>query len=284
LSIFTLLTLLFNPILYLGSDLVTLSGRLTDIKQVAAYVPITGESFIAQDVVEKREQRLKIGAIIGVLNNGLASLSAGMNRKRFEPEVPAVFISAKLDDKPIQGWVGFGKLNEGDDVNIIATKNETHYEVYAITRSADKTISILPSCEAGHKALLRLLIRHYFQTFLPICATFFFFVILVFIRQDFKIVLIMTLAMTLIAIPCLLGIMWGYYKDYRKGVCRLAENIFNQLNWADPERIDLYAENRKIIRQKTRDNQYPQWTEDERGIRPAPYRKESANKGFFYYK
>jgi len=54
-----------NPILYLGSDLVTLSGRLTDIKQVAAYVPITGESFIAQEVVEKREQRLKIYAIFG---------------------------------------------------------------------------------------------------------------------------------------------------------------------------------------------------------------------------
>lgn len=271
------------PILKPSNDLVCLYGHLSNIKQIAAYVPITGESFIDKDVIEKREKRLKIGAIIGALNNGLVSISAGMNRKRFEPEVPAVFISANLDEQPVQGWIGFAKFNEGDKVEVVAAKTDEHYEIYAITRPEDQIISILPSCEMGHKFFLRYLIRHYFQTVLPIMTLFFFLVITLFMKQSLKESLLITAAITLIAIPCLAWIVWNFYKDYKNGVYSFAEKIFNKLGWSNVENIDLCTQSMKIIRKKIVNKEFTQWTEADIAIRPSPYKKHAIKKGFFYY-
>ncbi|WP_392552166.1 putative type VI secretion system effector [Orbus wheelerorum] len=269
------------PIIEPDCELLIKTGRLTDIKQVAAYAPITLDAFIPKDVREKREKRFKQGAWINVLNLGLASAGAGMKRSKVEPKIAAVFISAKLDDKPIQGWLGFTKFNEGDEVKAVVSPKAEHDEVYAILRPQDHIISIMPTCQQGHKAGKKTAIKSFYGLLV------FIFLLCLFVSSLMARDLVQLAGFTafgMIICGCV-GVLaaLSVYKDVKKGAYHFAERIFATLGWKNPEKIDLYYINKNIIKTLQQQNQYSEWKLSEKGLRPSPLYSRSSVDGFFYY-
>lgn len=270
------------PILEPKGELQVKFGILTDIKQVSAYVPITAGAFIPPEEVRKREQTFKLGTLVNTLNVGLSSLGAGMKRQKIVPKVPAVFISANLNGKPIRGWIGFAKFNEGDEVEVVVAPQAEHDEVYAILRPKDKIISIMPTCQQGHKVGKKHTNNTAFWFILIGCPLFSLLIATIASHSSSEFLFSFCFSTIFCSIVACLAVR-SVNKDTKKGIFHFAESIFATLGWKNTENIDLLLINKRIIQELHEEGKYAPWSIEQRGFRPSPLYKYSSRDGFFYY-
>lgn len=244
------------PILDPDHELQVLIGNLTEIKQVAAYVAITGDAFIPHDIIDKREKTFKLGLIVNSLNLGLTSLAAGVKRSKVVPRIPAVFIKAKLNGYPIQGWIGFAKFEEGDEVKVVVSRQQEHDEVYAILRPKDNIISIMPSCQQGHKAGTKTITKSILSGGGIFCFILSFIAALV-SGKTFLIFLGSFIGTMIFSSILMVLAGRSIYKDTKNGLYYFAERIFTALGWVNPEYIDLKEMNQQVVKRLLDNHQYP---------------------------
>ncbi|MNP05282.1 hypothetical protein D3C76_972290 [compost metagenome] len=64
----------------------------------------------------------------------------------------AEYAQGIINGRAFRGWVGITRLQEGDDVEMVAEWQHDHYEVYAIALPKERIVSIIPKCDMGQIA------------------------------------------------------------------------------------------------------------------------------------
>ena len=78
-------------------------------------------------------------------NSGLAASTAATANVQEEAD----YLDFLLNGKIVRGWVWRSPFKEGDQVDVVAQWQGSHYEAFAIARPIDRIVALYPHCSRG---------------------------------------------------------------------------------------------------------------------------------------
>ncbi|MFP2241324.1 putative type VI secretion system effector [Pseudescherichia vulneris] len=158
----------------------------------------------------------------------------------------AEYVQGIINGRAFRGWVGITRLQEGDDVEMVAEWQHDHYEVYAIALPKERIVSIIPKCDMGHisHALWRIknmfiLTTMFMFMFILVCfikslnetgwANFYFWK-----EHSFFLLMMLGLALAFSGL-----IAFSACRACAPTRCKLAEEIFRLLGMKNASKVNL---------------------------------------------
>ncbi|MCS2153168.1 hypothetical protein MUU49_11385 [Scandinavium goeteborgense] len=92
----------------------------------------------------------RAGAAAAAIAAGSPGVGAVIMAESESSNDTAEYVQGIINGRAFRGWVGITRLQEGDDVEMVAEWQHDHYEVYAITLPKERIVSIIPKCDMGH--------------------------------------------------------------------------------------------------------------------------------------
>ncbi|MCS2163726.1 hypothetical protein MUU47_21880 [Scandinavium sp. H11S7] len=96
----------------------------------------------------------RAGAAAAAIAAGSPGVGAVIMAESESSNDTAEYVQGIINGRAFRGWVGITRLQEGDDVEMVAEWQHDHYEVYAIALPKERIVSIIPKCDMGHNAHL----------------------------------------------------------------------------------------------------------------------------------
>lgn len=207
------------------------------------------------DAFQGDELRVRSGAA-GALAAaaGLSGIAAGMVATSMDEMREGAFgVSFEIDGQSVRGVLWNCPFKEGDEVEVVADKTDSHWNLFAIARPRDRIISLFPHVVSGE-------ISHYKTSlviWLKIALLCFAIALVVggiagwlggFDEDDWKVLLLAGVLGGGGLASAILGIIgFNVARKYLPFV-RIAEGVFTALGWQDVKRINLRKKTLKNIR------------------------------------
>ncbi|WP_146176623.1 putative type VI secretion system effector [Chromobacterium sp. Panama] len=183
-----------------------------------------------------------LSAIAGALA-GAAGMAASTARDASNLREQADYIEMKINGLPAKGWVWFSPFKDGDRVELIGIKKESHFEIIAIARAKDHVIALYPHCSRGKKAHIRTVIKWWLISssfsvglLIPLVAIIFDFI------SGSKAPYLFMEAGYIYAALAIYGILGAYSLSMGKRFMmyvHAATHVFKTMGLSDPDNIDL---------------------------------------------
>lgn len=199
-----------------------------------------------QDFFFTASDRGRIGATAIVAGlAGLGGVATGLSGMAMDTTEEADLLEFELDGKPVRAWVWQSVFHEGDEVEVVAERAETHWQAYGMYRIGDEIVALHPHCSRGRYAHYRAAFRIYLKCVIPLIIVFFATIFGVGYSMDGRDLDWLGLLPMLVASALVGSIIYGIiaYRVTRKlmGFVKLAEGIFEGFGWCNVESIDLPA-------------------------------------------
>jgi len=118
-------------------DVVRLNGKIKNYRCTRA-----SASFV---FTKNNQDQLGIVAIAAAVA-GMSGQAASTVFAASGLEELAEYVEFELGSETVKGWVWRSPFAEGDLVDVVAQRRESHHEAYGIARPADRTIALYPHC------------------------------------------------------------------------------------------------------------------------------------------
>ncbi|WP_227108284.1 putative type VI secretion system effector [Chromobacterium rhizoryzae] len=133
-----------------SSELSKISGKISRYKKTREMA-----NFFFTD---RDRNIMGLSAIAGALA-GAAGVAASTARDAANLREQADYVEMEINGQPAKGWVWFSPFQNGDEVELIGTQQDDHFEIIAIARPKDRVISLYPHCSRGKNAHIKNIIK-----------------------------------------------------------------------------------------------------------------------------
>lgn len=217
-------------------DVVVLKGRIENYSAIKQEIDFLNGP---------RDDELEGAASIGAALTGHGSMALG-NIGLHNHEAQVVWVSFTLDGTGVDGWLWRDKLQDGDQVEVVAEKvGDNHYRVLGVVRPGDRLVVLFPHLRRGTKAN----VRHGIKSWFVSTNVLLIFLMIVFSLVDFfgdhgeaawnpSFVINLGLIMAVLIYSGSAVVSASRLKR-QKRFCVLSERVFKALGWANAENIDL---------------------------------------------
>jgi hypothetical protein len=151
------LTKFLNPI---EAELEKLSGKITRYRCSRAS---------ASFVLSKNDQQAMSIVAIAAAFAGLGGQATSVAGHAHDVEEAADYLEFNINGRTAKGWVWRSPFREGDIVDVAARWQGEHYEIYGISRPADRIIALYPHCSRTRTRHIKNVLKWWL-----ICNTLFF--------------------------------------------------------------------------------------------------------------
>lgn len=127
-----------------------LSGKITRYRCARAS---------ANFVLSRNDQRAMGIAAIAAAVGGLGGQATAIAGHVNDVEEAADYLDLDIDGKIAKGWVWRSPFMEGDIVDLAAGWQGEHYEIYGISRPADRTIALYPHCSRTKRRHIKIVLK-----------------------------------------------------------------------------------------------------------------------------
>ena len=176
------------------------------------------------------------GAAVGLAVGGLAGAATGAAMSSGDTADAVDFFICKVGEKNVKGQFGTVNFANGDNVEAVGAYSGDQFEVYALTRPADRTIWMYPHSGKGTQAYVRSSLMWIFiicWVILPVvvfCMDFFFSS-----RPAPLEVWLIPIPIALLLCSSIFGFTaWRFMK-----FARISNDIFAALAFENPPSVDL---------------------------------------------
>ena len=181
------------------------------------------------------------------LGLGAAAMATAVNSSARLEEADRV--SFRLNGEHVEGWLWRSPFSNGDEVQVVAAKVDTHWEALAVARPSDRIVSLYPHLSRGRKAHVKQAAILWAQAmlFLSILGIIFFSVIAFtnLDREAVRLSFLKQVACFGLPLTWLIFLLPGLHLTWRwMHFVRIAEDVFRTFGWQDVERIDLRKSSR----------------------------------------
>jgi hypothetical protein len=186
-------------------------------------------------------------AILAALAGQGGAAVAGMNAMNIREE--ADFVEFELCGQPIKGWLTFAPFKNGDEVEVVASREGDGWHVFGIMRS-DYVTALHPCCSRGRYAHFKATVKWWSIISSVLIAGYFILNVIVDIFSDSLHLLIesrflMPFAGGNILFLLITALIAANKSRKFMPAVRLAESIFSSFGWKNVKSIDLPAITKK---------------------------------------
>jgi hypothetical protein len=181
-------------------------------------------------------------AILAALAGQGGAAVAGINAMNIQEE--ADFVEFELNGQSIEGWLTFAPFKNGDEVVIVASRENSGWHAFGVMRS-DYVTALHPCCSRGRYAHFKATVKWWLVISAILIAGSLIVNVIIDVFSDVHMLGDMDFLMTLMGGMGLLLIISGLIaiNQSRKFMpaVRLAESIFAGFGWKNVRSIDLPA-------------------------------------------
>ncbi len=201
-------------------------------------------------------------SVMGVtaLAAGLAGLSGqaialAQNADSLEEE--ANYLEFNLGGHPVKGWVWHNPFKNGDHVEIAAEWINDHFEAYAITRPANRTIALYPHCSRGTMPHIATAAKWWFglsTSILAVCYIIIFIIGMfmndITLDELIHFIFIQTGPTVALFFYIFAGLFTIVQANKWMKFVKIAERSFETLGFENPKEIDLVKRSKEYLKTK----------------------------------
>ena len=226
----------------MDKNLVLLKGKISSLQS----------NLLKADFFLERRQRSHSGDEVASSALAVAAAAMGMSgaamgtainaSARFED---ADRVSFDLNGEHVQAWLWRNPFTDGDEVEVVASKVNSHWEALAVARPSDRIIALYPHLSRGRKSHVRAATKLWLQ-FVSFLSLLTLAVVISMLHYKFgltspkgfiglKIVCLQATPFVwafFLLVSIHLAWRWMYF-------VRIAEDVFRTFGWKDVESIDL---------------------------------------------
>ena len=179
---------------------------------------------------------------------GAAAQSAGMLHSATSVEEEADYVSFDLVESKVRGWVWRSPFSEGDEVEVVAKRQNEHFEAYGIVRPLDRMVALYPHCSRALVPHIQNALKWIF--YITVFTMIFLEVVVFFVglgMHDLKYAFSAVTDSLVLLIPFFIfyGVMVGLLTKKWLPFVRLTERIFRCLEWQNYKNIDLVKSSKR---------------------------------------
>ncbi|WP_409310941.1 putative type VI secretion system effector [Pectobacterium sp. B1J-3] len=276
-----------RPVLPPTAPLQKLTGKLVRLQVSKARENFADKYY--QLAVNNRLEEIEsrwgtLGILLVFLTRGAGEASAAASVANQDKSEVGHFVEAEVAglSKPVRGWLGAIPFEVGETVELVVAEQEDHYEAYAMTRPAERMISVCPRCFMGKWASFFSNIRELF-VFFSFCYVMTTFLLLWFTFNDNfltvgRLLLLPFLSGVLMVCVVFIPFLFFIFRD-NKTTAGLAQTIFTTLDLDNPSKINLKKITKARIEEREANGTLAEYHYRD-NIRPHP---EVESQYLFYY-
>ncbi|WP_409310939.1 putative type VI secretion system effector [Pectobacterium sp. B1J-3] len=278
-----------RPVLPPTAPLQKLTGKLTRLQVSKARENFADKYY--QLAVNNRLEEIEsrwgtLGILLVFLTRGAGEASAAASVANQDKSEVGHFVEAEVAglSKPVRGWLGAIPFEVGEMVELVVAEQEDHYEVYAMTRPAERMISVCPRCFMGKWANFLWNMRELFLFYLLITGfAVAIGLVMPFIDGDGTFDTEFLFVIAPLAGIAMIGVIFipYFFSIYRenKTTAGLALAIFTTLGLDNPSKINLKKITKARIDEREANGTLAEY-HYRNNIRPHP---EVESQYLFYY-
>jgi hypothetical protein len=184
-------------------------------------------------------------AILAALAGQGGAAVAGLNAMNIREE--ADFVEFELNGEPVEGWLTFAPFKNGDEVIVVASRENSGWHAFGVMRS-DYVTALHPCCSRGRYAHFKATVKWWLLiSFIIIIVYLLLGILLVRVNETHlsaKYIAILFLGSPALFLAITSLIASSVARKYTPAV-RLAESIFACFGWKNVKSIDLPAITKK---------------------------------------
>ncbi|WP_330985138.1 MULTISPECIES: putative type VI secretion system effector [Enterobacterales] len=138
------------PVLPPKQGLIKLSGILEEIEILYVRGYFTDREYEPEEFSRQESRRQWGSVLLAMIGESAAASVNSQEQTRMSDGYD--FVKGKINGISFHGWLGRVVAQKGDYVELVATKQNGHYEVYALAIPDLNVISVLPRCYQGVRA------------------------------------------------------------------------------------------------------------------------------------
>mgnify|MGYP001190147383 CR=1 FL=1 len=194
-------------------------------------------------VRSRGQQAAGVGAAAGLAVEGLAGAAAGAGLAAASAGDAVDFFSCKVEDQFVEGRFSKASFKDGDELDVVTSKQQGRPLVLAARRAADHVIWMVPHCSRGVAAHRKFAVRMFGWLMVGL-PTFFLSSYLILgiwannLPLDAEGIRFMGSISLMLATIAALYFSIRFYRQWLP-IAQQAEQIFAALGYPDPSCVDL---------------------------------------------